>query len=152
MGRGFWKFDNSLLRDTNYVTGCNQMIKTVMKRYSLQLQELYDPKDAEYAQAKWDITPVLLHDILLMETRSYTMKYKAFKKKESERLAHGLKTQIKEILDSDKAKDVTKLGLLKKFLQDLTDYEDNDAAMKLLASHHLEGEKLRKFFCSIIEK
>ena len=41
-GGGFWKFENLLLRDTDFVTGLNQMIKTVMKRYSHQLQEIDD--------------------------------------------------------------------------------------------------------------
>ena len=32
-GRGFWRFDNMLLKDANFMTGCNQRIKTVMKQY-----------------------------------------------------------------------------------------------------------------------
>ena len=67
MGRGFRKFDNTLLRDTDFVTGFNLMIKTVMKRYYQQIPEINNPQDVDYAQAKWDITPVLLHDVLLME-------------------------------------------------------------------------------------
>ena len=45
-----------------------------------------------------------------------------------------------------------KLDMLKKCLQDLIDYEDNDAAMKMLAKHHLEGERPTKFFCSMMKK
>ena len=41
---------------------------------------------------------------------------------------------------------MTKLGLLKECLQDLIDYDDKDAAMKLLSKHHLEGEKPTLFF------
>ena len=80
-GRGFWRFNNSLLKDANFITSCNQTIKTVMKRYSKHLQNLDDLKDEDYPQAKWDISPVLLHDTILMEVRSFSMKYKAFKKK-----------------------------------------------------------------------
>ena len=52
MGRGFWKFDNTLLRDTNSMTGCNLMMKTIMKRHSQQIQEVDNPKDVDYTQAK----------------------------------------------------------------------------------------------------
>ena len=95
---------------------------------------------------------VLLHNVLLMEGRSYTMKYKAYKKKEREMLTNGRKGQIEEIQDSNKEEDVTKLKMLKKCLQDLIDHEDNDAVMKMLDKHHLEGEKPTKFFCSMMKK
>ena len=32
-GRGFWQFDNNLLKDADFITGFNQEVKTVMKRY-----------------------------------------------------------------------------------------------------------------------
>ena len=121
------------------MTGCNHIIKTGMKRYSHHLQELDDSQDSDFAQAKRDITTVLSHNILLMEACSYTMKHNAYKKKEREMLTNGLKRQIEEIQDSIKEEDVTKLEMLKKCLQHLIDHEDNDATMKMLAKHHLEG-------------
>ena len=48
-----------------------------------------------------------------MEARSYTMKYKAYKKKEAERLIIGLKSQMEDIQDYNEEKDIAKLGLLK---------------------------------------
>ena len=70
MGRGLWRFDNMLLKDIDFVTGCNHLIKSVMKQYSQHLQNLEDQKDEDYLQAKWDISPILLHDVILMEVRS----------------------------------------------------------------------------------
>ena len=46
------------------------------------------------------------------------MKYKAYKKSESECIINGLKNQIKELQDDDNEDDVAKLGLLKNCLQD----------------------------------
>ena len=37
LDRGFWKFDNA-----EFVEGCNRMIKSTMKRYSSELQNLED--------------------------------------------------------------------------------------------------------------
>ena len=79
-----------------------------MKRYSHQIQELDDPQDADCAQAKWDITPILLHNSLLMEAGSYTMKYKAYKKKEREMLMNGMKRQIDSKLKQRRRRDQTR--------------------------------------------
>ena len=75
-----------------------------------------------HAQAKWDITPFLLHNILQME-----------------------------VMDSNEEEDMTKHKMLKKCLQDVIDHDDKEAAMKMLAKHHLEGEKPTKFFCSMMQ-
>ena len=56
MGKGFWRLDNLLQRDAYFVTGCNQVIKTTMDRYSQELQGIEDPKDKNYAQATRDIS------------------------------------------------------------------------------------------------
>ena len=85
-----------------------------MELYYLQLQNIEEPKDKDYDQAKLEIAPMLLYDILLRETRSYTMKYNAFKKRKTERLTNELKRQIEEIQDSKEEEDIAKLGLLNK--------------------------------------
>ena len=101
MDPGFWKFDNLLLKDTDFVMGYNRLIKSIMKQYSQQLWNLDDPKYEDYPQARWDISPVLLHDVVLMEVRSYTMKYKALKKMIKELLMIGHRAQIDELQDSN---------------------------------------------------
>ena len=87
-----------------------------------------------------------------MEARNYTMKYKAYKKREREMLANGLKAQINEIQDSNEEEDVNKLEMLIKCLQDPIDHEDTKAAIQMLAKYHLQGEKPTKFFSSMIKR
>ena len=74
------------------------------------------------------------------------MKYEAYKKNEAERLINGLKSQIEEIQDSNEEEDIAKLCILKECLQDFIDHHNKEAQMKILVKHHLEGEKLTKFF------
>ena len=69
-GRGFWRFDNRLLKDPDFIAGFNQEIKTVMKRYSSQLQNTENPKDEEFVQASWDISRTLLHDTSCLKLRN----------------------------------------------------------------------------------
>ena len=45
LGKGFWRFDNSLLKDADFVNGFNHMNKTTMKRYSLEQQGIEDSED-----------------------------------------------------------------------------------------------------------
>ena len=117
-----------------------------MKWYSKELQNLDDPKDEDYPQARWNISPMLLHDVILMEVRSYTMKYKAFKKREKELLMIGLRAQINELQDSNELMDTEKLEVLKRCLQDVIDNDNKEAAVQIIVIYHLEEEKLIRFF------
>ena len=105
-----------LLKDSDFVEGCDCLINNKMKRYSSELQNLENQKDKHFAQAARDISLVLLHDVILLEANSYSMKYTASKKREAERIINELNIQIKDIQDSNEEEDVTKLGLLKEFL------------------------------------
>ena len=57
------------------------------------------------------------------------MKYKAFKKRERELLANGINSQIDEIQDSNAEEDIEKIKVLKRYLQDIIDHKNNEAAV-----------------------
>ena len=55
-----------------------------MLQYSVQLRNIKknsEPTQEEYAEAEFDISKTLLHDVVLMEVRSYVMKYQANKRR-----------------------------------------------------------------------
>ena len=99
-----------------------------MKSYSSQLQNIEDLKDDDYPQAGWDISKVLLHDTILLEARSYSMKYKAFKKREREMVIRNLRQQIDEVQDSKDSEGIVRLQLLTKVVQDLEDSNEMESA------------------------
>ena len=121
------------IQEADFITGCNHMIKMVMKWYSSHLQSL----DKDYPDAEWDISPLLLHDTILMEIRSFTLKYKAFKKKEKELMLKNLREQLDDIQNSNESDDITKLKMLKKVIQDVGDSDDMEKATQLLAWYNL---------------
>ena len=41
------------------------MIKTTLKSYSSKLYNLKNKKYEHFAQAAWDISPILLHNVIL---------------------------------------------------------------------------------------
>ena len=106
-----------------------------MERYSSEIQQHDDLKDENYAQANFEISPLLLHNVILMDVRSYTLKYRACKHRQYDSLINGLKTQIEELQESDEDNDIKKLILLKKCLQDVYDDKDNDKAIKAQATY-----------------
>ena len=151
-GQGFWKFDNKLLKDADVITGVSQEIKTVMKRYSSQLQNTKDPKDDNFAQSSWDISNTLLHDTILLEACSYSMKYKAYKAREREMTIRNLRQQIDEVQDSKAEDDIQRLQLLTKAVQDLEDSDELESVTQMLAKYNLEGERPTRLFCSMNKK
>ena len=62
-GPGFWKLDNSLLEDTNYVDQLRENIPVFEKKYA----------DTEDSRLKWDL--------IKMEIRGFTVKYTKIKTK-----------------------------------------------------------------------
>ena len=80
-GRVFWRLKNSLLKDLDYIKECNKVIKRTMKQYSEELRNIEDPSIEQYCDAKSDISNTLLHDVILMEVRSMTLRFEACKKR-----------------------------------------------------------------------
>ena len=85
-GRGFWKLNNSLLRDEKYVDLVKKSIKKVCKiyaddQYSEDFIENATPEQLQ--QISFKINPQLFYDMLQLEIRGETIKYSAAKKKET---------------------------------------------------------------------
>ena len=83
-GRGFWRFNNDLLKDKDFIVGCNKVIADTMETYSAKLNKIESPTLEQYTDAEFDINYTLLHNVIMMEARSYTMKFVAKKRKEQQ--------------------------------------------------------------------
>ena len=95
-GRGFWKFNNSLLKDPEYLTLINKVINRVTTQYAIVnnnprfyfdtsfetvLQFMEDQTPETLQELELVINPELFLDTLLMEIRGATIKYAANKKR-----------------------------------------------------------------------
>ena len=78
-GRGFWRLNGDFLNEPEYVFGVNNVIERVIDQYSEQPNLLGSPElpGQKPASSPLLISHILLHDVLLIEIRSYTLKYAA---------------------------------------------------------------------------
>ena len=83
-GKGFWKFNNSLLKDRTYI----ELVKTTIKRVTKQYSTIDYPDNywnnigpTELQTINFNITSQLFFDVLLMEVRGETIKYSSRLKK-----------------------------------------------------------------------
>ena len=79
-GPGFWKFNNSLLQDSEYVTILQENIKDYKEKYSA----------IEDLGLKWDL--------IKMEIRGFTIKYSKMKAKKRKNEEMALKKKAEKLL------------------------------------------------------
>ena len=153
-GRGFWRFNNVLLTDPTFIFGCNNVIKKTIISYSeyKHCTATEYPPDQEIPSIPSEISSTLLHDVILMECRAYTMKFQAEKKKEMIRKSRMINDRIEDLINSDDLDDMRKVNLLKEEAQELEDERQENTARKYFAKLQLEGEKPTKFFCKMNKK
>ena len=85
-----------------------------MKQYSEELENIEDPSTEQYCDAKSYISNTLLHDVILMEVRSMTLRSEARKKRMQCERKVKLESRIDEIQNSYLEEDVLELKELKK--------------------------------------
>ena len=169
-GRGFWKFNNSLIKDSEYLELIQKVIKRVTTQYAIIegdadffLRSTPDTIDAfleeqtpESLQAlNLSINPELFLDTLLMEIRGATIKYSSRKKKDRKAAEQLLMHEI-EILESQLQNRQTsdqqlqeELSLKKDAFENLIKHEAEGAFVRSRAKYKLEGEKPSKLFCGL---
>ena len=84
-GRGFWRLNGDFLYDSSYIFVCNEVIMKTILQYSEHPKDLTDsqpPHNQVLTYAPPLISYSLLHDVILLEARAYSMKYSAKLKRE----------------------------------------------------------------------
>ena len=78
-GRGYWKFNNTLLKDKKYIEDVKATLREIKNRYKINEANLNDIPDNEI---EFNINDQLFLETLLMTIRGNTIKYSSIKKKE----------------------------------------------------------------------
>lgn len=95
-GKGYWKFNNSLLKDKNYIALVKETIDEVKNTY--KTNNIQDNQTTN-ENIKFDINDQLFLETLLMIIRGNTIKYSAFRKKQTYETEKKLENDIKVLED-----------------------------------------------------
>ena len=168
-GKGFWKFNNSLLTDKNYVDLIKKIIKRVTCQYArnenipelfehtppVVLNQFLEAQTPESLQAlDIKINPELFLDTILMEIRGATIKYsselKRKNKAQEELLAHDIEILENQIQNNPFQNfHLEELNDKKEALENILKHEAEGAFVRSRVKYKLEGEKPSKTFCAL---
>lgn len=83
-GRGFWKFNSSLLKDITYVEKVKQTIDTVKLKYATPVYNLENMNNIPIREIQFIIDDHSIFEQILLEIRSMTISFSTHRKKELE--------------------------------------------------------------------
>ena len=169
-GKGFWKLNNSLLSDPDYIDLIKDTIKKTTCQYSVIdndpnfIQKLSREEFDAFASSHTPeslqtldlvINNELFLDTLLMEIRRTTIKYSSQKKKkritQQKLLMHDIET-LNQLVQSQQIPDidaVNELNEKKNALEKILDYEAEGAFIRARTNYRIDGEKPTKLFCAL---
>ena len=156
-GKGFFKFNNSLIKDPDYVKLINDTIRDVSALYA---EDVYDSnflKNAtpeEQQNLVFTINPQLFLETMLLEIRGKTIGYCAWKKK-SKNAAQSL--ALHRLEEAEIASDrqpgssdlKEQLDLARDEVDKFSKQEAEAAECRARLRWKVEGEKPSKFFCKL---
>lgn len=154
-GKGFWKFNNSLLRDKTYIEKVKKCIETTIEEYAVPIYRREILKDIDPNIIQFTVNDQMLFEMLLLRIRGMTIPYAASKKRKREEQKRLIERQLKlckELADENQGENV----LLNNIIDDLnTQLEEIRAEymrgllIRARAKWIEEGEKPSKYFCSL---
>ena len=92
-GRGYWKFNNTLLKDKKYIEEIKNTIEEVKNTYIIN-DNVNERVNISNEQMKFNINDQLFLETLLMIIRGNTIKYSAIKKRKKNEEEKKLEEEI----------------------------------------------------------
>merc|ERR1711888_78627 len=136
-GRGFWRLNCDFLKEPEFVFGINNTLERVIEQYS---DNNFEPPGTQVPTLKPLLIPhTLLHDVLLMESRSFALKYAAEQKRKMLQSITDLGKKIDRKADSNSEEDIEEVAFLKQEIQNMEDERDMAVARKRFEKIQLEG-------------
>ena len=96
-GKSYWKFNNSLLRDSHYVNEVKKIISNVKKQYSVPVYDIKGIDEIPNEDLQFTINDQLFFEVLLMEIRGKTISYSSYRKREDNKAEAILNEEIAKL-------------------------------------------------------
>merc|ERR1711888_223828 len=131
-GRGFWGLNGDFLTEPEYVFGVNNVIERVISQYSEQQNFDASPKQPNQRPSSRPllISHILLHDVLLLEIRAFSLKYAAEEKKKMLRRTKEHNDLIEQRQNSIEQEDLEEVEVLNREVPELEDEREMALARK----------------------
>ena len=149
--RTFWKFNNSLLKDKEYLMTIKNVIETTKKQYA---NIVYSPDKINTIGAdeiQFTVSDQLFFETLLMEIRGKTISYASYKKKKEIEEEKSLKDRLTN-LETDTAisqEVVEEIDTIKNKLEQLRNKKIEGITVRSRVNWIHEGEKPTRYFCNL---
>ena len=96
-GKGLWKFNNSLLKDIEYIECINKYIDQIKHQYAVPVYKRESISKIPEAEIQFTINDQLFLETLLMEIRSKTISYASQVKKKRTKKEKDLQDQLEDL-------------------------------------------------------
>lgn len=155
-GRGYWKFNTSLLKDKEYVNSVKHIIRENIERYSALPYDRIHILNIPPSDIYFTISDQLFLETLLMEIRGKSISCSAWKKKQATqqelRLSNriqDLENQFNEDQNSFSAEATEELKNTKSELEELRKLKIQGSILRSKAKWIDQGEKPTQYFFSL---
>lgn len=147
--RPFWKFNNSLLRDIDFVNLIKKHISEIKQQYAVPIYNFDNFGQMNNEEIEFTISDQLFLEILLCEIRGKTIAYASFKKRETNSREIALQKQLTEEEQNIELNNLNKIEEIKKELEEIRKKQAEGAAIRSRSRWILEGEKPSAYFCNL---
>lgn len=148
-GKSYWKFNNSLLKDVEYVKQIKQLVQRIIQQYASDDQNQSVNDSVTNQNISLSIDDKLFLETLLMQIRGHTISYATFKKRQDN---INEKTLIKDIEILQQCTNTENENALLNKQQELQDIRKKRLEGSLIRSRAkwvLEVEKPTRYFCNL---
>ena len=148
-GKSYWKHNNSLLTELEYLKTINKKILDVKKQYALPVYNIDELDNIPNTEIQFNINDQLFLDVLLMELRGQSISYASFKNKQRNNLEKDLINKITYLENNLNETNFGELDILKTELQDIRQEKLKGNLIRSRAEYIDKGERPTKYFCGL---
>ena len=146
--KNFWKFNNSLLYNTDFVKEAKESILKTKKEYALPVYS------REYIESienifETSINPQIFLEMVLLNLRSLSICFSAALKKKEDTAVKKIELEINELETLNAAEHYDKICDLKADLQEIRGKKLKGSLIRSKARWIEQGEKPTKYFCNL---
>ena len=148
-GKSYWKHNNSMLTELEYLKIMNKKIMEVKKQYAVPVYNTDEIENIPDEEIHFTINDQLFLDVLLMELRGQSISYCSFKKKQRNTEEKELISKITLIENNLNTNNTEELDILKTDLQDIRYEKLKGNMIRSRAEYIDKGERPTKYFCGL---